>query len=105
MRALRAVMRRRVSVWVHKHDKHDQLFAPQRFFFVILVFINLYKLNIVKNYIVQDHSRLQPVITGCVFKLFKFSENRNRLKVDKNRRLWFSLFGQVQLGSSFFLVA
>ena len=34
-------MRRHVSVWVHKHDKHDQLFAPQRFFFVILVFINL----------------------------------------------------------------
>ena len=66
MRALRAVMRRHVSVWVHKHDKHDQLFAPQRFFFVILVFINLYKLNIVENYIVQDHSRLQPVITGCV---------------------------------------
>ena len=48
-----------------------------------------------ENYIVQDHSRLQPVITGCVrFKLFKFSENRNRnrLKVDKNRRLWFGLF-------------
>ena len=65
VRALRAVTHRHVSVWVHKHDKHDQLFAPQRFFFVVLVFINLYKLNTVENYIVQDHSYEAYVSKVC----------------------------------------
>ena len=99
VRALRAVMCRRVSVWVHKHDKHDPLFAPQRFFFV---FINLYKLNIVENYIVQDHSRLRAVLNYSNFQKTATATDSRSIKTTSCGSVF---FGQVWLGLGFFPVA